>query len=273
VIADLEERIKFLEQDKLVLEQNRVHLVKEVETLKRKRRGTPSPPPAKSALTPTLRNLRRGEKELPAAMESTLSPSSLPPPKKSRNRSKRWDQPAPGPGTKVLSPARTPDNVNGKRLQEQDIKDDPVLYASLNSFRNKKDVEEEIRRSSKSLGHGSKGSEEVFHRQTIAHQRKVITKSNAYVEVIIADTCKYRAQGDRGKMSGSSKNPVQAYLRGLTVQQVRELHGDVQAALGEVMDTNRLMSSYSIPGPENAPNSLEGCFFHATEGFPKNYPP
>ncbi len=59
VIANLEERIKFLEQDKLVLEQNRVHLVKEVETLKRKRRSTPSPPPAKSAPTPTLRILRR----------------------------------------------------------------------------------------------------------------------------------------------------------------------------------------------------------------------
>ncbi len=71
-------------------------------------------------------------------------------------------------------------------MQEQNIKDDPVLYASLNSFRNKKDVEEEIRRSSKALGHGSKGSEEVFHRRTIAHQRKVITKANAYVEVIIA---------------------------------------------------------------------------------------
>ncbi len=49
------------------------------------------------------------------------------------------------------SPARTPDNVNGKRLQEQDTKDDPVLYASLNNFRNKKDVEEEIHRSSKSF--------------------------------------------------------------------------------------------------------------------------
>ncbi len=271
VIADLEERIKFLEQDKLVLEQSRVHLVKEVETLKRKRRSTPSPPPARLAPT-TLRILRRAEKE-PPAMETTLSPAFIPPPKKSRNRSNRWDQPAPGQEKKVPSPARTPNNVNGKGLQEQDIKDDPVLYASLSSFRNKKDVEEEIRRSSKSLGHGSKGSEEVFHRQTIAHhQRNVITKANAYVEVIIADTCKYRAQGDRGTTASSSRNPVQAYLSGLTVQQVRELHGDVQAALGDVMDTNRLMSSYSIPGPENAINSLEGCFFHASENLPKSSP-
>jgi hypothetical protein len=184
-----------------------VKLEKQVETLKRKRRSTPSPPPAKSAPTPTLRILKRGEKESPAAKETTLSPSSLPPTKRFRSRSKRWDQPAPGHERKVPSPARTPDNVNGKRMQEQNIKDDPVLHASLNSFRNKKDVEEEIRRSSKSLGHGSKGSEEVFHRQTISNQLKVITMANAYVEVIISDTCKYRTQGDRGTTSGSSRNP------------------------------------------------------------------
>jgi hypothetical protein len=172
----------------------------------------------------------------------------------------------------VLSPARTPDSVNGKKLQEQVIKDDPVLYASLNSFRNKKDVEEEIRRSSKSLGHGSKVSEEVFHRQTIAHQRKVVTKANAYAEVIIANTCKNRVQGDRGTRASSSKNPVRAYLSGLTVHQVRGLHGDVQAAPGDVMDTSRLMSSYTIPGPESGPNSLEGCFFHASGNFPKSSP-
>jgi hypothetical protein len=169
LIADLEERNNVHDQNKLVLEQKQVKLEKEVETLKRKRRNTPSPPPGKSAPTPTLRILRRGEKESPAAMETTLSPSSLPPPKKSRNRSKRWDQPAPGQEKKVPSLARTPDNVNGKRLQEQGTKNDPVLYASLNSFRNKKDVEEELHRSSKSLGHGSKGSEEVFHRMTLSH--------------------------------------------------------------------------------------------------------
>jgi hypothetical protein len=151
VIADLEERIKFLDQDKLVLvlELQQGKLEKEVGTLKRKRRSTPSPPPAKSATTPTLRVLQRGGKKPPGAMDSTLSPSSLPPPKKSRNRIKRWDQPAPGQEQKRPSPTRTPDNVNGKRLQEQGIKDDPVLYASLNSFRNKRDIEEEIRTSSK----------------------------------------------------------------------------------------------------------------------------
>jgi hypothetical protein len=157
-------------------------------------------------------------------------------------------------------------------MEEQNVKDDPVLYASLNSFRNKKDVEEEIRRSSKALGHGSKGSEEIFHRRTIAQQLKVITKANAYVEIIIADTCKYRAQGDRGTTSSSSRNPVQAYLSGLTMQQVRELHSDVQAALGDVMDTNRLMSSYSIPGHENAGDSLEGCFYQASKNLPSSSP-
>jgi hypothetical protein len=94
LIADLEEKNKYHDQDKLVWELEQVKLRKEVEILKRKRRNTPSPPPAKSAPTPTLRILSRGEKESPAAMETTLSSSSLLPPKKSRNRSKRWDQPA-----------------------------------------------------------------------------------------------------------------------------------------------------------------------------------
>ena len=71
-------------------------------------------------------------------------------------------------------------------------------------------------------------------------------KANAYVEVIIMDSYKYRVQGDRGTMVGNSKNPVQAYLSGLTGQQVRDLHNDVQAALGDVMDTNRLMNEYLL---------------------------
>ncbi len=112
----------------------------------------------------------------------------------------------------------------------------------------------------------------MFHRQTIADQLKVIAKANAYVEVIISDTCKWRTQGDRGTIPSSSRNPVQAYLGGLALQQVRELHGEVQAALSEVMDTNRTMSSYSVPGSESGLNSLGGCFFHATENFPKSSP-
>ncbi len=273
VTADLEEKVKLLEHDKLGLELKQIKLKGEMETLKRKRRSTPSPPPAKPATTPKLRILQRGEKESTAAMEFSLSPSSLPPTKKSRSRAKRWDQPAPGQERKVPSPARAPDNVNGKRMEEQNVKDDPVLYASLNSFRNKKDVEEEIRRSSKVLGHGSKGSEEVFHRRTIADQVKVIVKANAYVEVIIADTYKWKTQGDRGTTSSISRNPVQAYLGGLTMLQVRELHGEVQTALSEVIDTNRTMSSYTVPGPESGINSLKGrCFFYATENFPKSSP-
>ena len=38
------------------------------------------------------------------------------------------------------------------------------------------------------------------------------------------------------------------------------------------MDTNRLMSLYSIPGHGNASSSLEGCFFHASENLPKSPP-
>ncbi len=56
------------------------------------------------------------------------------------------------------------------------------------------------------------------------------------------------------------------------MQQVRELHSDVQAALGDVMDTNRLMSLYSIPGHEGAEVSLEGCFYQATKSLPSSSP-
>jgi hypothetical protein len=149
VILDLEGRIKNLDQVKLGLELWQVKLEKEVETLKRKRRDSPSPPPVQSASK--LRILHRGEKESPTPKESSLSPSSLPPPKKSRNRTKRWDQPAPGQEQKVPSPIRTPDNLNEKKLLAQGIKEDSVLNASLNSFRNKRDIDEEIRTSCKTL--------------------------------------------------------------------------------------------------------------------------
>ncbi len=119
------------------------------------------------------------------------------------------------------SPTRTPDNVNGKKLQERNIKDDPVLNASLTSFRGKKDIEEEIRASSRFLEHGSRGSEEVFHWSTVPHQQKVVTKANAYVEIIITDNCKFKVQGDRGTSAGSPRNFVQAYLGELTLRQVK----------------------------------------------------
>ena len=38
------------------------------------------------------------------------------------------------------------------------------------------------------------------------------------------------------------------------------------------MDTNRLMSSYSIPGHESADDSLEGCFYQATKNLPSSAP-
>ncbi len=107
VISDLEGRIKGLDQENLGLERQQVMLEKEVKSLKkRKRRDSPSPPPLQPA--PKLRILCRGESISPTSMESSLSPSSLPPPKKSRNRQKRWDQPpAPKQGGKVPSPERT----------------------------------------------------------------------------------------------------------------------------------------------------------------------
>jgi hypothetical protein len=38
------------------------------------------------------------------------------------------------------------------------------------------------------------------------------------------------------------------------------------------MDTNRLMSSYSIPVHENADDSLEGCFYQASKNLPSSSP-
>jgi hypothetical protein len=113
-----------------------------------------------------------------------------------------------------------------------------------------------IRISSKTLGYGSKGSEEVFHRSTVAQQLKVITKANAYGEVIITDNCKYKVQGDRGTSAGSPRNFVQAYLSEPTLQQVKDLHKEVHAALDDVMDTNRLMKAYSSEESE----VIGGCF-------------
>jgi hypothetical protein len=49
VISDLEGRIKNLDQEKLVMGLRQVKLEKELESLKRKRRDSPSPPPAQSA--------------------------------------------------------------------------------------------------------------------------------------------------------------------------------------------------------------------------------
>jgi hypothetical protein len=78
LIADLETKIKLLEHDKSGLEFKQVKLKSEMETLKRKRRSTPSPPPAKPATTSKLRILQRGEKESTAAMEFSLSFLSSP---------------------------------------------------------------------------------------------------------------------------------------------------------------------------------------------------
>jgi hypothetical protein len=54
VTANLEEKVRTLEQDKFVLELKQIKLKGEMETLKRKRRSTPSPPPAKPQPRPNL---------------------------------------------------------------------------------------------------------------------------------------------------------------------------------------------------------------------------
>jgi hypothetical protein len=104
-------------------------------------------------------------------------------------------------------------------------------------------------------------SEEVFHRKTLSHQRKVIMKASAYAEVIITDTCKFRVQGDRGTIASTSRNHVQAYLSELTVQQVRDLHRDVLAALDDLTDTNWQMRVYGCSRNKDG-DTIDGCFHH-----------
>jgi hypothetical protein len=218
LIFSLEGRIKGLDQEKLGLERQQVKLEKEVESLKRKRRDSPSPSPLQPA--PKLRILRKGESISPTPMESSFPPSSLPPPKKSRNRQKRWDQPAPKQGGKVPSPA---DNLNEEKRIARAVK--VIQYAwhkpskrieyrtrSLQvSGTKQRHIDDEIRTSSKTVGYGSNGSAHVLHRGIIVYQCKVIAKANAYVEVIIMDSCKFKVQGDRGTAAGSPRNYVQAY--------------------------------------------------------------
>jgi hypothetical protein len=76
-----------------------------------------------------------------------------------------------------------------------------------------------------------------------------------------------QVQGDRGTTAGSPRNFVQAYLSELTLQQVKDLRKEVQAALDDLMDTNRLMSVYFRDGPHN---DIDGCFRRNLD-VPKNH--
>ncbi len=160
------------------------------------------------------------------------------------------------------SPERTSDNVNGERSVVRAIKEDPVLNESLTSFGNKRDIDEEIRTSSKTLGYGSNSSAEVFHCSTVAPQYKVIAKANTYVEVIITKNCKFKVQGIRGTAAGSPRNYVQAYLSELTLQEVKVLLKEVHGALEDVMDTNKLIKTYSSEGNVNSSSNdvIGRCF-------------
>jgi hypothetical protein len=129
------------------------------------------------------------------------SPSLLQPAaKKSRSRKARWDNAPTIPSS---------DNVNGKEKQplrekavqgktavarysptfmEQDTLD-PVLSASLTSFRTKHDINAEIDISSETLKLG-RNKNLVFHRDIVADQVAVTRKALAYAEVIITNSCR-----------------------------------------------------------------------------------
>ncbi len=59
-----------------------------------------------------------------------------------------------------------------------------------------------------------------------------INKANAYGEVLITDSCKYKkVQGERGTTAGSPRTFVQAILSELTLQQVRDLQNEVHVVV------------------------------------------
>jgi hypothetical protein len=79
----------------------------------------------------------------------------------------------------------------------------PVLLASLTSFRTKHDINAEIDTSSETLKLGRNRSL-VFHRDTVADQVAVTKKALAYAEVIITNNCRNAAAKQaRGERRGN----------------------------------------------------------------------
>jgi hypothetical protein len=155
---------------------------RQVRFLKRKRKAE-VPPPA-SLLSPTKILARPQSPKAATTSQASVSPTRSDSPsllqpaaKKSRSRKARWDNAPAIPSS---------DNVNGKEKQpaekarqskaavardsptfmSQDTLD-PVLSASLTSFRTKHDINAEIDTSSETLKLG-RNRNLVFHRDTVA---------------------------------------------------------------------------------------------------------
>jgi hypothetical protein len=72
-------------------------------------------------------------------------------------------------------------------------------------------------------------------------QAKVIRKANAYAELIITNSCRYKMPE---QPKGKWLNYVKAYLSSMTNTEVTALKNDTKQALEDLEDTNRSMAVY-----------------------------
>jgi hypothetical protein len=154
------------------------------------------------------------------------------PTKKSRNTKDRWHK-----------PSSTSNNVNDKTSEPPVRRDDPVLLSPLNTFRNKKEIDEKVCICAEILGRDCA----TFHSGTVDddYQVKVIRKALAYTELIIINSSKYnKVKGIRTTTGDGRGNIVQSYLNRPTLNEAQTLRKD--AAHGEVL-VHRWRGSHSQP--------------------------
>jgi hypothetical protein len=255
--GDMEQKIKDLEEKDREAQQDIATFKRQVRFLKRKRKDNTLPP----ARLPSPTKILAMPQTSKAAMSSqaTTSPTrsdspslSQPAAKKSRSRKARWDNAPAIPSSDNMSGKdRLPLKEKTKQgkaevvrysptFMEQDTLD-PVLGASLTSFRSKHDINAEIDTSSEYLKLG-RNRHLVFHRDTVADQVAVTRKALAYAEVVITNSCcNAVARNARGERCG---NDVMAYLDTLSRRNVIQLQKDTADALENMEDTRRSMAIY-----------------------------
>jgi hypothetical protein len=271
-MKDLEEKHRFAQDDIASFKR-------QVRFLKRERKD--NIPPSASLPSPTKILARPQSPKVVTASQASASPTRSDSPsllqpaaKKSRSRKARWDN----------APAiSSSDNVDEKEKQplpettrqskaavacfgvqdrpsfnSQDTLD-PVLLASLTSFRTKHDINAEIDTSSETLKLG-RNRNLVFHRDTVADQVAVTRKALAYAEVILTNNCRNAA----AKQARSERrgNDVMAYLDTLSRRNVTQLFQRETADALESMEDARRSMATSIyqDGHDLHDRIQESCF-------------
>ena len=226
----------------------------ELERLKRKRKDSASPPRVITEI------LKRPGTSPPSAAKADTSPApSQPPPKKSRNRKARWNDPPTGPlqDLNPFVPLTSSNQDGGKERKGQSSstkRRDPVLYNPPSSARRKNDIITEIEESAKTLSLTRQDFSFVFHRSNVDDQVLVTKKALSYVESIVTATCEHLLKGVRPK-----GNPVKAYLETLPIPVVEDLLKEVDAALEQCEDSRKHMAVYRC-GDDLARRVRAQCF-------------